>query len=107
MGYERAFKAYQRNAKRKRISFSLTLEEFQKLTEASCTFCGLQPSNGVDRKDSRCGYYIENSQPCCKFCNRLKSDFLQPVWLSQILRISDYVRSMRSKKNGTNVQDVQ
>ena len=29
---------------------------------------------GIDRYDSKLGYTIENSVPCCKNCNRAKSD---------------------------------
>src|SRR5467141_4315917 len=71
---EQAWKRYDRAATRRGLSFSLSLSEFETLTQAACTFCGQTPSNGVDRKDSRLSYYAENSQPCCKICNRIKSD---------------------------------
>jgi len=60
----------------------------------NCYWCGVPPSsthkdhlrtgkimsglvikyNGVDRVDNSKGYTVENSVPCCKYCNRAKND---------------------------------
>ena len=95
---EQALKKYERAAKRRNISFSLTLAQFEKLTEAGCVFCGEQPSLGVDRKDSRISYIFSNSQSCCGFCNRLKSDLVQELFLFQVQKIAAYQEKLRKQK---------
>jgi len=95
---EQALKKYERAAKRRNILFSLTLTQFEKLTDASCVFCGEQPSLGVDRKDSRIGYNFLNSQSCCGFCNRLKSDFIQENFLIQVQKIAAYQEQLRQQR---------
>lgn len=91
------------NAKRRKISFSLTREEFVDLIFGNCVWCGCSPSekynvavskngytqmkhatqritegwiyfNGIDRIDSSKGYETSNVQSCCKFCNFAKND---------------------------------
>ena len=97
MGHERAFKAYQRNAKRRKIGFTLTLEEFTRLVEKPCVFCGTH-AGGVDRRDSRLGYYPENSQSCCGTCNRLKSNFQEYFFLSHVDKICRHQQKKREAK---------
>ncbi len=82
---------------RKYKEWKLTLNDFSSLIHQNCYYCGAEPSidnawndsnkristdevvaiNGIDRWDPNKGYTIENCVPCCKYCNRMKSD-LQP-----------------------------
>ena len=71
------------------LPFALTDEQFVALTARPCVYCGQKPeerikavrnriysysSNGVDRVDASKGYEPGNVHPCCKLCNRMKSD---------------------------------
>lgn len=76
-------------AKSRGLSFSLTDDEFRRLTSSFCFYCGAAPSrtvkptkgaksgnyicNGIDRIDSSLGYVIENCVACCWTCNHAKS----------------------------------
>jgi hypothetical protein len=99
---EQAFKRYQRAAKRRNLSFSLTLAEFEQLTQAACVFCGETPSLGIDRRDSRLGYYLQNSQSCCGSplggCNKLKSDLPEMIFLRQVLKIAQHQEKLKKQK---------
>lgn len=79
------FERYKLDAKNREISFSLTKEEFIKITNLDCYYCGIVPQqkcthkwgtfyyyNGIDRVDNSKGYDIDNCTPCCKGCNTKK-----------------------------------
>ena len=77
---------YKTGADKRGYDFTLTEEQFKKLTSSNCYYCGGKPSNiynkkgsngeyiynGIDRKDNNKGYTVENSVPCCYTCNRAK-----------------------------------
>lgn len=78
------------NATHRKISFSLTKEEFKTLVKQPCYYCGTSNSNfvdvslqntkrilyfnGIDRVDSSKGYINSNCVPCCKHCNAAKGE---------------------------------
>jgi len=72
----------------------LELEDFEKLTQLNCAYCGEAPAhsldgyNGIDRVDSSLGYTPNNSWPCCEICNRMKSDTSQEFFIEHILKIA-------------------
>lgn len=87
---------YRLGANRRGFEFSLTVEEFTKLTSGNCHYCGDAPSkshkgvtcstvyiyNGIDRVESGVGYVAPNCVSCCTMCNRMKlthskSDFIE------------------------------
>ena len=76
---------YKLDAKIRNLSFKLSKEEFIKITNLDCFYCGRIPSqkvthrwgtfyfyNGIDRVDNSKGYISNNSAPCCKECNSKK-----------------------------------
>jgi DNA-directed RNA polymerase subunit RPC12/RpoP len=79
---------YKLSAKKRNIEFKLSNEEFFKLTQQPCYYCGKELSmsikskynngdyiyNGIDRINNNIGYIIENCVPCCNICNIAKSD---------------------------------
>lgn len=96
-GLNRAFKNYQKNASRDGKEFTLSLEQFRRITSKPCTYCGRPPSgltrgrqrknpvaadaggghgdythSGIDRLDNTRGYTPDNCLPCCKDCNYAK-----------------------------------
>jgi hypothetical protein len=97
-------KAYKRSAKIRGYSFELTEEQFTKITQKDCHYCGAKPNNkteqkgyfgnyiynGIDRVDNNRGYTLENSVPCCKRCNTAKNN-------STIQEYQDWIKKSYNK----------
>jgi len=59
--------------------WALTREEHRAFTDSPCFYCRgpLNPTGtALDRIDSAVGYLLHNVVPCCRRCNRMKSDLL-------------------------------
>ena len=92
--------------------FSLTKEEFRKLTKQECYYCGVAPKqkqktgnhtgeyiyNGLDRYDNDLGYTTENSVTCCWGCNRFKSTMHGNEFLTLINKIQ-HTRPLEEKRS--------
>lgn len=112
------YKDYKNNARKRNLSFDLTLEEFNEIINKPCYYCGASNSNqkkdmiwkenkvyavsdsileynGIDRVDSTLGYSLQNCVPCCCICNKMKNNYPLDIFVSHINKISDYM----SKKN--------
>lgn len=86
--FKSLYKSYIKSAKKRKISFNLIEKDFRDITKRDCFYCGVKPSqksittgckgyylyNGIDRKNSKLGYTIDNCVPCCKWCNFAKLD---------------------------------
>jgi hypothetical protein len=113
------FTAYKRNAKHKNIEFLLTEEEFHKLVNKSCFYCGIEPStitrpnyrnefnmdecyihNGIDRIDSDKGYITDNCVPCCPTCNYAKREMSTTQFFTWIDRVYKNL-----SKNSPNIEN--
>lgn len=87
--FNQIFINYKRQARLRNLDFTLSREQFQKLTKCVCYYCGQEPAqthqggpskrlngsytyNGIDRKDNDTGYTNENSVSCCGTCNFMK-----------------------------------
>lgn len=80
------FHTYRYGAKRRHLSFRISLTEFTTITSLPCAYCGIPPRsvkripnggpgyvyNGIDRADPSRGYELDNILPCCIDCNRAK-----------------------------------
>jgi|SRR6266478_1361010 len=107
---ESVFRQYAYKAKRRNLSFSLTLAEFEKLVAAPCAHCGENwEPRGVDRIDSRIGYVstpsVRNCQSLCWKCNQLKSCGRHPgqpenerAFLAHVLKIANHQEKLRKQK---------
>lgn len=103
------YRQYKKSAESRKISFNLTLEEFKKLINKPCTYCGSNPTsdtyingnkfnktneliyvNGIDRIDSTKGYSVNNCVPCCTMCNKMKLDYSLENFKTQISKIYHY-----------------
>lgn len=78
-------------ARNKGRSVEITLKEYEDIVSNPCFYCG-QPclskhGYGIDRTDSSLGYTKENSLPCCKVCNQMKSDMGQLEFIEHVNRI--------------------
>lgn len=94
--------AYKKRAKEKDRPFSLTDDDFSRITKSNCHYCGKPPSqsikskkgsaepyvyNGIDRVDSSKGYEVGNSVACCSVCNYMKQDLGIDEFLSHVAAI--------------------
>lgn len=89
---KRLYSLKKSEAKKRNKTFNLTLSTFGLLIQGKCFYCGAESSNlltyrgiefqynGIDRMDTKGGYEIENSVPCCKFCNALRGSMPFEYW---------------------------
>lgn len=101
------FGIYKIGARKKRLEWSLTIEQFTQLTQCNCHYCGQPPKsvmkhrgfngpymyNGIDRKDNTHGYTIENALPCCKVCNFAKRNMNYNEFITYLLNAGQYLAS--------------
>ncbi len=85
------------------LDFSLTPEEFSRLTQSSCFYCGDSPAqvkrtifeeivlNGIDRVDNNLGYSKENTVSCCKPCNFMKREMSWSDFTKRCARITSHM----------------
>lgn len=80
------YASYKLQAEKRGFSFDISIEDFLRLIQQSCVYCGTPPIqyykkkdakeglyyNGLDRQDNNIGYLLYNVVPCCKFCNFAK-----------------------------------
>jgi hypothetical protein len=96
------FSRYKSSARDRGHEFSLTLEEFTKVIEGACVYCGVGHSiehkrvrttylhNGADRVDSKQGYVSGNVVSCCLTCNYAKNKLSLEKFQEWITRIADF-----------------
>lgn len=86
--FNETYFSYIKSARLRGYDFDLTKEEFRHIVTKPCVYCGEALTQekkktscngnfkytGIDRYDNTKGYTVENSVPCCKRCNRIKSD---------------------------------
>ncbi len=103
---------YRLRSRRKGLDFSISLSDFLILSEQKCHYCGSQHSNkcvveggngeflynGLDRRNNKLGYTIDNVAPCCKICNVAKSVMSEKEFFEWIKQVYDHMRS-RSQEN--------
>lgn len=88
---ENRYNVYKKNAKRRNIAFNLSKEEFYKITNLPCHYCGtIESYNGIDRIDSSGDYIINNCVPCCEVCNKMKLDYSIDFWFNHMRKIIQY-----------------
>jgi hypothetical protein len=78
------YATYRFQAEKRNLEFSLTKEDFARLTSGDCFYCGDAPKqtiqskngvyiyNGIDRLENDLGYVNHNSVSCCGPCNLMK-----------------------------------
>jgi hypothetical protein len=101
------FRTYKSQARRRNLEWCLTIDEFKNITQLDCFYCGEKPSNkawrqryyrgpdyiynGIDRKDNNLGYEHGNVLPCCRTCNRMKSNYSYDDFLKKIHNIYKHI----------------
>ena len=84
-------------AKRRDITWELTLEQFKTFGD-KCHYCGgilSQTGSNLDRKDNSLDYTINNVVECCKICNELKSNRFTYY---EMIAVSKLLKDIRSTK---------
>lgn len=82
---------YKIAAKKCKRNFSLTKEEFKKLTiNTKCYYCDA-PSRGIDRTNNLIGYEYTNCVSCCKHCNMAKGTKTTSEFLDMVENIHNHM----------------
>ena len=111
---------YKKNAKKKNRIFSLSVEDFGRLTKDNCHYCGDKPYrisfgegtngayvyNGVDRIDNEIGYIVTNCVTCCYNCNELKGSSTYQEFIEKIHKISKYRRNNEKNSQGKGIKST-
>ena len=91
---ELRYKIYKRSAKRRELSFDLSLTQFKQFENKPCRYCGTEVSPiSLDRIDNDIGYIIDNVDSCCFRCNSLKHVFDEYDFLSHITDIYEFQKN--------------
>lgn len=92
------YSATRRSAEARKIEFSLSIEDYDGLIkDALCHYCtGALPETrgGLDRKDTKGPYSVDNCVPCCVECNRIKGCALS---YTEMLAVAKLLKELRGK----------
>ena len=116
---------YKSGARLRNYSWELSFEDFVEIASKPCYFCGQEPKDwecfsnspsirkdspladaelykikfsGVDRYDNTKGYTVENSVPCCVYCNRAKSDMSFEQFKTHVERMHQWLSQNPKKR---------
>lgn len=94
------YRGYLQSAKRRGVTLEISDEAFERLIFSACHYCGKPPYNetkvphlpkviytGIDRVDNRLPYTDDNTVPCCKLCNSMKSSLAETQFLLHVERL--------------------
>jgi len=101
---------YKSNATKRGLAWGLSAEDFMRITDSDCHYCGGSPSNrythlrkdrseklngafvynGIDRMDNSIGYVTENCVPCCDICNKAKRAMDYRDFMNWIQRLTHH-----------------
>lgn len=99
--------SYRTRCKIDKIEFNLSIEKFRELVSKNCHYCGKEPQklakrsktqngtiyvNGIDRVNNNKGYLIDNVVTCCKWCNRMKSNYPLEEFKEHIKQIYEHLK---------------
>lgn len=92
--------------KQRELQHTLTIEQFEYITQQNCYYCGVEPKqrhpkhsdrlngcytyNGIDRIDSDKGYILENCVPACGIHNRMKGTMSQAEFLEACRQVVEF-----------------
>jgi hypothetical protein len=108
-GKNHLYSQYKNGARKRNLEFDLTKDELIEISSKNCYYCAQPPSqfmnsdsdvgkyiyNGIDRLNSKLGYNKENCVPCCKNCNRAKSDMPLEDFYNWVKRLNKFIFKTR------------
>lgn len=111
VGFNELFGNYQRMAKKIQREFSLTIDDFKKITSSPCHYCGCEPKsvfktqteygwytyNGIDRINNNIGYIIDNCVACCEIDNYGKHTTSYEDYIIHLNKMMKYRLSLENK----------
>jgi len=84
------FSVYKSGAKVRKIPFDLSFEDFILFWNKPCFYCNSEINGiGLDRKDPKYGYNLNNIVPCCSQCNRAKTIQTTDEFIKMCLKVSE------------------
>lgn len=97
------YAGYVKSARRRKITFELSFEQFNVLIRQTCVYCGNNGMNvsnvslyedafyynGVDRIDSTKGYITDNMVTCCKICNWTKHTLNAQAYIDHCKKVAE------------------
>ncbi len=112
--FNRLYRSYVANAKKRSIEFSLSEDEFKRLTSSDCRYCGVPPSrivksagalkfyvsNGIDRINNDEGYTASNVCTCCGICNHAKATMTQTQFIEWLLKAAEHLQTALPGRGG-------
>jgi hypothetical protein len=94
------YKTYQMSASEKRLTFSFTVEDYEKLVKLPCYYCGIieeRGFNGIDRLNSTEPYIQSNCVSCCTMCNMMKGSSGPNVFIHRAEHILTNLKIIQGK----------
>jgi len=97
---DRRFYQSQRVAKRRKIIWQLSLEEYSDLCNKPCHYCSnklgkiVTTGIGLDRINNNLGYIKGNILSCCEMCNRIRSEFLSVKEMEEVSKLLCKLRNI-------------
>jgi len=95
------FNGYKKHSKKLNFSFELTIEQFKKISSKACFYCGGFSGKskdgyfcGIDRVNTKKGYCVKNSVPCCSICNFMKGTLSKSKFLAHCQKIIFYLNNV-------------
>ena len=86
--YWRRYQDYKRSASKRNIEFAISLQDFKKLWQKPCNYCGADiVTIGLDRIDNNIGYQADNITTCCGLCNYMKRESTVEIFLEHCKKI--------------------
>jgi len=98
---EKLWKQYAYKAKKRNLTFSLTLSEFETLVNSPCHYCGEWPSNGIDRVINTIGYVngqVKNCVSACQDCNFAKRVMVAHKFIAMCVRVAEHQKKIAEQK---------
>jgi hypothetical protein len=96
-------KRYKRHAIERNLSWQLSDDHFDELTQARCFYCNQLPVkrqrskngsfvyNGIDRRNNSLGYTKRNVVACCSICNHAKGTMTLSEFRHWVARLTGMV----------------
>jgi len=85
------YRYYKKAAKHCNRTFELTRNDFAGIISQPCYYCGeLQENfNGIDRRDNKKDYILNNCVPCCAICNMMKRNATESQFILKCKQIME------------------